>query len=265
MKQMLGILKRLKKKPTKARHKASVPAPRVNDAPKNGRLALAVAASVLTMVVLVILIVTLLEDPSISRKAFGPPTASKQDFELPFPGCPARSGHAKNAPQTPPEVTFYNKLTVQSDPIQLEEIPDEEQTSEEDHAPPTKRVASPPPVPETRKRTAGRRSRTHRAASPVKTDQPLNVALNLPRAKPGGKRFTVQVGAFVHPGVARQWAIKWKARGYQVFLRPVARPNTGVIYRLYLGSFDSGKKADELVARLKSKEGISAFRVALRD
>ena len=79
------------------------------------------------------------------------------------------------------------------------------------------------------------------------------------------RTYAVQVGAFTHPAIAQEWALKWKARGYDVALKPVARPRTGVIYRLYLGNFLSEKKADELVNHLKSKEGISAFPVVLRN
>ena len=79
-----------------------------------------------------------------------------------------------------------------------------------------------------------------------------------------GQVYSVQVGAFSHPGVAKQWAEKWRARGYDVILKPVARPRSGVIYRLYLGSFPTAKKADELVGRLKAKEGVTAFAVALQ-
>jgi cell division septation protein DedD len=71
------------------------------------------------------------------------------------------------------------------------------------------------------------------------------------------------VGAFSTPAIARQWALEWKERGYDVSLKPVARPNTGVIYRLYLGSFSSEKQADQLVKRLTTKDGINAFRVAV--
>jgi len=73
------------------------------------------------------------------------------------------------------------------------------------------------------------------------------------------------VGAFSDPGVAKEWSLKWKARGYAVQLKPVARPRTGVIYRLYLGDFSSKKKADRLVKRLKVREGVTAFPVVLRN
>jgi len=73
------------------------------------------------------------------------------------------------------------------------------------------------------------------------------------------------VGAFTNPGIAQQWAQKWKARGYDVSLRPVARPKTGVIYRLYLGNFTTEEQADNLVNRLKSKEGVSAFRLVVQN
>jgi cell division septation protein DedD len=97
---------------------------------------------------------------------------------------------------------------------------------------------------------------------PVK---PSNRSLKLPQRNNDEERFTVQVGAFSHPAIAQQWALKWKARGFKVFLKPVARPRTGVIYRLYLGNFSSKRKADRLVKRLKDKDGIRAFRVALRN
>jgi len=77
--------------------------------------------------------------------------------------------------------------------------------------------------------------------------------------------YTVQVGAFTQPGIAQEWAARWKARGYEVALKPVARPKTGIIYRLYLGSFPSEKSAEELVKHLKAKEGISAFTLVLRN
>jgi len=85
-----------------------------------------------------------------------------------------------------------------------------------------------------------------------------------PSGQAGSKNYTVQVGAFSHPGIAQQWAARWKARGYDASLRPVARP-TGVIYRLYLGYFSSESQADELVRYLKSKEGISALRLVVRN
>jgi len=81
-----------------------------------------------------------------------------------------------------------------------------------------------------------------------------------PNIRSGAKNYTVQVGAFSRPGIAQQWAERWKARGYKVSLKPVARPS-GVIFRLYLGNFASESQADELVRHLKSKEGISAFRL----
>jgi hypothetical protein len=51
-----------------------------------------------------------------------------------------------------------------------------------------------------------------------------------------------------------------------VSIKPIARPRTGeVIYSLYLGHFTSEQEADELVNRLKHKEGISALRLVVRD
>ncbi|HMK34433.1 MAG TPA: SPOR domain-containing protein, partial [Desulfomonilaceae bacterium] len=89
--------------------------------------------------------------------------------------------------------------------------------------------------------------------------------VSIPQSGSAQKTYTVQVGAFSHPAIAQEWAQKWKARGYDVSLKPVARPKTGVIYRLYLGNFTSEKKADDLVKHLKSKEGINAIRLLVRN
>jgi cell division septation protein DedD len=89
--------------------------------------------------------------------------------------------------------------------------------------------------------------------------------VSVPEAETKTRTYTVQVGAFSQPAIAQEWAQKWKARGYDPVLKPVARPKTGVIYRLYLGKFTSEKKADDLVSHLKSKEGINALRLLVRD
>ena len=73
------------------------------------------------------------------------------------------------------------------------------------------------------------------------------------------KRYTVQVGAFTNPQMAEEQALHWKSLGYKTLLRPAAMPKAGIVYRLYLGSFQSEREADNLVRDLKAK-GVSSFR-----
>jgi cell division septation protein DedD len=112
---------------------------------------------------------------------------------------------------------------------------------------------------------SGKRSLAAPGASRASDGSQLSGPITLPEAGKSPKVYTVQVGAFTNPGIAQQWAQQWKARGYKVALKPVARPRTGVLYRLYLGEFPSEKKADELVRHLRQKEGISAIRLGVRN
>jgi cell division septation protein DedD len=234
-----------------------------NRPPKNGRLVLAVAASVIIMIILGIFNVKLIRDRSMAGKGFGPSIPSQPE---PMPSAvTARVPYACNqsTTDTPPEVTFYRQLTVQ------------------DEKSPTKANVPQDPISETEVSAGQPNAKTgdtaKGSAKPVGHDrkQPKvgfdkpagapNPHYTLPKAGSGAKTYTVQVGAFSQPAIAQQWAAKWKLRGYDVSLKPVARPNTGVIYRLYLGNFSSEKKAEELVKHLKVNEGISALPLALHN
>jgi len=154
----------------------------------------------------------------------------------------------------PPKVTFYRKLT------QADEEPSRGEADPRDAQPQDSVRQIPPDTPKPDKS-----EQVAHSSSSVTAPAPASQHSDLPRASAGPAVYTVQVGAFTDPAVAQQWAQKWKARGYNVALRPVARPKTGVIYRLYLGKFSSQKKADELVQRLKHREGISAFPLVVRN
>lgn len=228
-------------------------------APKNGRLTLAVAATLIIMFVLAGINLRLIRDPSIACKAFGPSVPSQPETHLPKTGTEAAA--AKKAfGYEPPQVTFYRQLTAVDDPPQTVldtsgSIPPGAQNDS------LQDVSA--ALPDNDKKSNQRSVVSASGQGCEQTGSPKS--LKLPQSKPGRKRYTVQVGAFTNPGIAKQWALKWKARGYIVSLKPVARPRTGVIYRLYLGSFSSEKQADELVKRLKSKEGISALRLLVRN
>lgn len=227
---------------------------------KNGWLVVGVAFSVLLMIGLVVADLRLIRDPCVAGKLFPPSGASEGKRSVEdtlLKGIAHDSG--ETSCHTPPEVTFYTKLSAQDECASE----DRDVASEEFSGSVTKG--------RTKDRGVGiegdpKGDKKNRDASNANTSSPtLAPRGNLPEPEKGAKVYAVQVGAFTHPAIAQEWALKWKTRGYEVVLKPVARPRTGVIYRLYLGSFSSEKKADELVNRLKSKEGISGFPVVLRN
>jgi cell division septation protein DedD len=264
VKTTMGLRRLLQRMPRLARKKPHRPIPSGdNRAPKNGRLTLAVAASIIIMIVLGLLNVKLIRDRSMTGKAFGPSIPSQPE---PLPSAAtALVPYACNKSEgdAPPEVTFYRQLTVQDEKGPAKENATQELNSETESSP----AQADPKTAETSKGPAkpvGHDRKQPRAGfdKPAGAPTPLYA---LPKAGSGAKIYTVQVGAFAHPSIAQQWATKWKLRGYEVSLKPVARPKSGVIYRLYLGNFSSEKKADELVKHLKANEGISALRLVLHN
>jgi cell division septation protein DedD len=224
---------------------------------KNGRLTLAVAAAALIAVVLGVANSKPIHVPAASGKPFGTVGSAPERAGTDTTAAGPSAVLGNKAGPKPPEVTFYEKLTAQ----------DEQKTA----------VPAPTCQPVQETDLSDRRSGKSPAASPTEKHEDskhkaqsqadkLAVAGGQPALQPimGPARYTVQVGAFAHPSIAQEWAIKWKARGYDASLKPVARP-TGIIYRLYLGNFPSEKQADELVKHLKAKEGISALRLTVRN
>jgi cell division septation protein DedD len=260
----MRLRKLLQRIPRLARKKPHRPIPSGdNRAPKNGRLTLAVVASVIIMVVLGILNVKLIRERSMTGKAFGPSIPSQPE-PLPSAVTP-RVPYAcnKSGGEAPPEVTFYRQLTVQDEQMPVTGNITQNPNSETEASP----VQADPKTAEVSKGPA--KPAGHDKKQPkVGFDRPAGAPTQqhiLPKAGPGAKTYTVQVGAFTHPSIAQQWAAKWKLRGYEVSLKPVATPKSGVLYRLYLGNFSSEKKADELVKHLKANEGISALRLVLHN
>lgn len=230
-------------------------------APKNGRLTLAVAGAALMMVGLTILDVRLIREPSVGEKLFGRASAPEPDMEDRWNAVFSAVPSGQTVPSRPPEVTFYSKLAAHDETTsdasgrQVQAVQDAASSggnNQESMGTASKVV----PGGDTLK-TGGVVGKSNHSGSGQDT--------TLPPPGKGQKAFTVQVGAFTQPGIAQEWARRWKARGYEVSLKPVARPRTGVIYRLYLGNFDSENKADELVKRLKSREGITAFPIVVRN
>jgi cell division septation protein DedD len=259
----MGIARKLKKKVHARRADLTLPLPARGKPRGNGRLAIAIGASVGVMIVLTALTIRLIKDPAVPQKLFKPTDQSTVERQSIGQVCSVSAEPPKKAAEGPPPVTFYSELTVQEEPPQAERDPRSGEAGQTD-------TSLEPKLEGAKQDQRGRANRqdprlkknvsAREDAAPV---QPGAVS-DLPGGKSQGRIYAVQVGAFTHPAVAQQWAEAWRARGYNVLLKPVARPNTGVIYRLYLGNFPSEKKADELVKRLKAKEGINAFRVALR-
>jgi cell division septation protein DedD len=237
-----------------------VPSTRDNDAPKNGPLVLMVIASVLIMIGLGILNLRLIRDPSVAGKAFNPSGSLQQQLACPVVPSAAKSSGKEKSSHVPPVVTFYRQLTAQDDQPPAQEKAQPGGIAEQNIPAQEKNGAS---AAQGTEKVAQARKKQEERATPSQSRSTAPAIL--PAPEEDARMYTVQVGAFNHPAVAQQWAEKWKARGFKVSLKPVARPRTGVIYRLYLGKFSSEKKADELVNRLKSKEGISAFRLLVRN
>lgn len=249
-----------------ARKKASPPARSASSdstAPKNGRLTVAVVAVIVLMLVLAALNVRLILDPSIAGKAFGPWVPSRPETEADqssSQSCPAR----ETTNPAPPQVTFYSKLVAEEEQTRPPEASDGDHAVQRDGSPAICKNHAPEETKPPDKH-AEKRARSHaslRAKQPVRA---VPAETSLPGPDSGTGTYTVQVGAFTNPGIAQQWAVRWKSRGYEVLLKPVARPKTGILYRLYLGKFSSQQEADALVERLKVREGITAFRLLVRN
>jgi cell division septation protein DedD len=225
---------------------------------KNGWLAVAVVGSILTMLALVGADLYLIRHPAVSVKLFG--KSSDAGDQGASAGQEKNSASASRAEscKTAPEMTFYTRLAVPSDaalrPEEKEGLPVDKPGFGDEGADVAKTTAKP--------HESGSTSDAKLGAAAAHSQ---SYERSLPEPQKGSPVYTVQVGAFTQPGIAQEWAAKWKARGYEVALKPVARPKTGIIYRLYLGSFSSEKSAEELVRHLKVKEGISAFTLVLRN
>lgn len=225
---------------------------------KNGWLVIGLLCSVLVMLGLMAGDFYLLRHPAVSSKLFGKPDAREPLSPTGADSCTAKET-AKETRQTAPEMTFYTRLSgVYDSSPRLSEGEDLVGDA----------------TPQSTANVENPKASSKQNGAPVSQASRLDPASggllhagerSLPEPQKGSPIYTVQVGAFTQPGIAQEWAAKWKAKGYDVALKPVARPKTGIIYRLYLGSFSSEKSAEELVRHLKAKEGISAFTLVLRN
>lgn len=237
--------------------------PKTDTGPKNGPMIIGVISTIAVMVALTFINIRLLSAPTPVNEPINQAQNAKKINPV-FPEASSKTTDSKTC-QAPTEVTFYSQLKTKEDRTN--------HLSSGGHT-------------ETRSESTRPETRDHQSIAPTNSKELKNFSLpassgqSAPNviendhnpgstpAKPGNdlsKGFIVQIGAFSHPRIAQEWASKWKAKGYKVSLKPVARPSSGIIYRLYLGDFESEKKADEFVKHLKAKEGITAMRLNARD
>ncbi len=238
-------------------------APKNDSGPKNGPMIVGVVSTIVVMIVLTFINMRLLSAPTTTNEAVNQLNSSKKLNPV-LPEMNSRQSDYKIC-QPPPEVTFYSQLKTKEEKTSVVSS-----TEALDNRVETSRSSS--------RASHGNPVSSHKEdksfSSPASSGQPTSSMVEQDKEapsvseKPGSdtsKGFVVQVGAFSHPRIAQEWASKWQAKGYKATLKPVARPSSGIIYRLYLGDFESEKKADEFVKQLKTKEGISAMRLNARD
>ncbi len=236
---------------------------RSDTGPKNGPMIIGVLSTIVIMIVLTFINIRMLSAPTISNETVSQSFTHKKLNPV-MPEMSAARSELKTC-QTPTEVTFYSQLKTK-----------------EDKSPPV--LAAPVPESKVSSNRSGEKTVHSGLSGAVKEDKSFSLPASAGHPTQGSldidqnsspsveklsnetsKGFIVQVGAFSHPRIAQEWASKWKAKGYKATLKPVARPSSGIIYRLYLGDFESEKKADDFVKQLKAKEGISAMRLNARD
>ncbi len=238
-------------------------ASRTETGPKNGPMIIGVLSTIVIMIVLTFINIRMLSAPPTSNEAVSQSVNHKKLNPV-MPEMSAPKSEPKTC-QTPTEVTFYSQLKTKED-----KLPQGSSGALAENKAPSNR--------------SGEKTGQSGVSVSVKEEKSFSLPASAGHPSPGSldidqtsslsveklsnessKGFIVQVGAFSHPRIAQEWASKWKAKGYKVTLKPVARPSSGIIYRLYLGDFESEKKADDFVKQLKAKEGISAMRLNARD
>lgn len=237
--------------------------PKKDTGPKNGPMIIGVVSTIVVMIALTFINIRLLSAPTPSNEPVSQSHNSKKLNPV-FPEMSSGKVDPKTC-QPPTEVTFYNQLRTKEDkPVSGASVTQSESRHDASRPPVKTAQESAPANSKEEKSFSLPASSGHRSSDPIDAnhDQDLTVEKSTQESSKG---FVVQVGAFSHPRIAQEWASKWKAKGYKVTLKPVARPSSGIIYRLYLGDFESEKKADEFVKQLKAKEGITAMRLNARE
>ena len=229
--------------------------------PENKWLALAVAGVFVLMLFLVAANVKLLFSPAAVGKRSVPSDHPESEF-----GYPAG---ANAAPTLPDKICAPSPAIAVDDEMSA---PDEQESGRDDqftrpmrkkdteNAPSKAEIATPKKDTDTQSSKSVVKKETSTEPEKARHRKTTQIHAKSGSEKPdaGSKRYMVQVGAFNNPLMAQEQAIHWKSLGYKTLLRPTAMPKAGIVYRLYLGSFQSEKEADNLVRDLKAK-GVSSF------
>ncbi len=224
-----------------------------NKSPKNGRLILAVIGVFALMLVLLTVNVKLLRSPTADGKRSIASDPARSEFNYPARANSA-SPEVKTCPDPPLVILPYDQATSEHgrNSQEQDQITNPAKAEKQSTAPKSKQDLQPlktqvqPELNSTSKKTRAAKSEESQAQ---KSSQKSGTV---------AKRYTVQVGAFSNPQTAEEQALHWKSRGYDTQLKPVAMPKAGIVYRLYLGRFNSEREADDLVRDLKAK-GVGSF------
>ncbi len=232
---------------------------------KNGRLILALSGALLMMMTLVYIVSGLVGDQDKDQKTSDAITIEQQDKK----SQEAKKEPSKGEPNSSrPKIMFYEELENQEDTKQSKdqnEPQSQGQVKTNTHQAPglADQMQAPKNARDSRKTTTRPRDRRGLHRPEPRTSRKMDPRPD--RSKGQQPFYTVQVGAFSNPSLAQQWAKQWEDRGFKVTIKPVARPRTGVLYRLFLGEFNNKEDADSLVKRLKDNEGITALRLLVRN
>ncbi len=218
--------------------------------PKSGRLILAVIGAFALMLVLLTVNVRLLRSPTADGKSSIASDPARSEFSYP---ARANSASAESkACDDSPGAMGHNQTERDRNSQQLEQIiapmkADKESDSRKFMEALQAPKASVQPEPSSAAKKAE-----------IKKSPESQAQKSSQQSDKSSKRYSVQVGAFTSPQMAEEQALHWKSLGYKTLLRPAAMPKAGIVYRLYLGSFQSEREAENLVRDLKAK-GVSSF------
>lgn len=229
--------------------------------PKNGLLILGVLITVLIMVALTVFNLRLIREQTLTNKQPAKDSIPENFVTVIPERIITDSKPEEKSRQSAPEVTFYKQLKSEDDRKSVHDNLSQKNRSPDAENKITTKEGS-------RQNSKSVKEETG-FSTPALSGMPRSVGsetkVDFSRINPGSKLYSVQVGVFSHPRIAQEWAEKWRSRGYPVALRPTARPNSGVHYRLFLGEFTSEKKADEFVKQLKVKEGVTGLTLLMKD
>lgn len=233
---------------------------------KNGRLILALSGALLVMITLGYIVSGLVGDENEDQKSSA---AVPSELEKKLSKDDTKDEPKDEPKSSRPKIMFYEELENQEETktsnAHTEPQPKEKVEAKIEQAtdtPHEKKLATPIATDSRQKPRPPMERRASRRPEPRPTKE---IEARQNRSKDPQPFYTVQVGAFSNPSLAQQWAKQWEDRGFRVMIKPVARPRTGVLYRLFLGEFHSKEDADLLVKRLKDNEGITALRLLVRN